>query len=361
MRHSLTLFAVGILIAAQTWAQEPPVDWTPPPPPNTPETWDWIQTTSGEWVKGELLVMYRAEVVFDSDEFDELTIDWDSIREVRTAGSMTVGLTGRRTAVGRLLVQDGGVQVIGDEHRTFGKDEVVSITAGTPREINYWDFDISVGATYRSGNTNQTETTSTARIRRRTVTKRLVFDWFAAYNTTDGTVAADTQRAAGTLDLFFSRRFFFTPVHAEWYRDPFQNIAGMYSVSVAVGYELIDSSTVEWQVSGGPGYALTQFDGVVEGESDEDKDLTFVVGTTYEHEISRRIDLLLDYRGTITSEASGRYLHHLLTQFEFELTRILDVEVIWVWDRIQNPRANPDGTIPEQDDNRLAFMFGVSF
>lgn len=110
-------------------------------------------------------------------------------------------------------------------------------------EINFWDFYLSLGANYRTGNTEQTETTSKARIRRRTVNSRFIFD----------------------------------------------------------------------------------------------------------------------YRGTFTSKTSGSYLHHLLTSLEFELTSILDFDVTWVWDRIEDSRQNPDGAFPKQDDYRLSFMLGLDF
>ena len=159
---------VSMLLAAVLWSGMPihaqPVtdDWRPPPPPDLPTKWDWLQTTSGEWLKGELLVMYKDELTFDSDEFDEVTLDWKDVNEVRTAGTMAVGLTERRIAVGRLLVEGDSVRVLGADDQIFSRDEVVSITSGAPREINYWDFDVSLGANYRTGNTDSAETTSSA-------------------------------------------------------------------------------------------------------------------------------------------------------------------------------------------------------
>ena len=32
-----------------------------------------------------------------------------------------------------------------------------------------------------------------------------------------------------------------------------------------------------------------------------------------------------------------------------------------VWDRIEEPRANADGSVPEQDDYRLIFSIGYDF
>ncbi len=356
-RHRWMVVVVVIAALARAASAE----WTPPLPLDTPQDRDWIQTTSGEWLKGELLVMYKDELTFDSDELGELTLDWENVYLVATSGVAVIGLTGRRIAEGRLFVEGPTVRVLGAEDRTFLKEEVISITAGNRREANYWDLDLAIGANYRTGNTEQVETTSRARLRRRTVTSRLVFDWLATYNLTDGVVTTDNQRASGTWDLFLSRHFFLTPVAAEWYSDPLQNIANKQALSVAVGYTLIDTPSIEWQVSVGPGYAYTRFSDVVEGEPTSDAVPTFNIGTIYEHEITRRIGISLDYRATFTNQTSGSYLHHLQTSLEIELTRRLELDVTLVWDRIKDPRPNSDGTVPQADDLRLVLLLGVSF
>lgn len=46
---------------------------------------------------------------------------------------------------------------------------------------------------------------------------------------------------------------------------------------------------------------------------------------------------------------------------EFELTSLLDFDITLVWDRIQDPRENSDGTFTEQDDFRLTFGPGFDF
>jgi hypothetical protein len=46
--------------------------WTPAGA--LPEGFDWIQLTSGEWLKGELKVLYNDSLEFDSDELDLLKL-----------------------------------------------------------------------------------------------------------------------------------------------------------------------------------------------------------------------------------------------------------------------------------------------
>jgi hypothetical protein len=49
----------------------------------------------------------------------------------------------------------------------------------------------------------------------------------------------------------------------------------------------------------------------------------------------------------------------MLGSFETEITSLLDFDVTLVWDRIQRPRPDEDGIVPEQDDFRLTV--GLTF
>ena len=111
--------------------------FTPPTPDGTDE-FDWVQLTSGEWLEGEFLRMYRNEVTFDSDELDELTLDWEDVAIVRTARPMALLLRGEGTLDGRLEVDGDSVQVSGDVEVSIPRARVVSITNGSQKEIDHW-------------------------------------------------------------------------------------------------------------------------------------------------------------------------------------------------------------------------------
>ena len=49
----------------------------------------------------------------------------------------------------------------------------------------------------------------------------------------------------------------------------------------------------------------------------------------------------------------------MIGTFEIELTDSLDLDLSLVWDRIEKPRPNADGTVPKQDDYR--FIVGVGY
>ncbi len=358
-RTTIVTLMLMSISAVTLCAQDGTESWQPPPP--MPDDFDWIQLTSGEWLKGEIIAMYDESLEFDSDELDELTLDWGDIKEVRSAGTMQIGFEDDIVATGQLFVEGDTVRVMGDEDQTYSRSDLLTITAGAPKEINYWSGKLTLGANIREGNTEQTELSSKANFKRRTPRDRIDFDYLGNFNRTFGEVAADNQRVTVGWDRYFSKRFFWTPVSGEYYRDPFQNIGSRWTLGMGVGYTLIDTSRIDWELTGTLGYQTTRFDNVLEDESDSADTPALRIGTVYDLELTKDIDFIFDYSFFIVNEESGTYTHHLLTGLEFELTSLLDFDVTVVWDRIQDPRQSSDGTFPEQDDYRLTFGLGFDF
>ena len=337
-------------------AQEEEV-WKPQPP--MPTTFDWVQMTSEEWLKGEFISMYDDSLEFDSKEFDMQTLDFGDVKEVRSVGTMQVALEDGTIAIGKILIDQTTIRVMGDEDQEFPRSGVLSITAGAPKEINYWSMKASIGANYREGNTDQIETNGQINLIRRTPKNRINFDYLAVFNKTDGDTAADNQRVSAGWNRYLTRRFYLSPVYGEWFRDPFVNIASRFTLGVGAGYEIIDTKKISLDVNAGIGYQTTSFDSVEEGETDSANTPALLIGTDYDHDLTKWLKFLFDYHFQIVNEESGTYTHHIETGLEFELTSILDFDITFIWDRIQNPRPDIFGIVPEQDDYRLIFFFGL--
>ncbi len=351
--------ALALIIAAALPAFSEEEYFLPKPP--MPEKFDWMQMTSQEWLKGELISMYDDSLEFDSDEFDMQTVDWGDVKEIRSVGVMQVAFEDGTIAVGRLFIDQENVRVMGDEDQTFPRSGLLSITAGAPKEINYWSLKASVGANIRKGNTEQVETTGKLTAIRRTPKNRIDIDWLSTFNRTDGETAADNQRANVGWNRYLSKRFYLTPVYGEWYRDPFVNIENRWTIGVGAGYEIIETSKITWDVKGGLAYQSTSFVSVEDGEDDSADTPALHLGTSYDHELTRWMDFLFAYDFMIVNEESGTYTHHLETGLEFELTSLLDFDITLIWDRIENPQPNQNGVLPEQDDFRLVFFLGFDF
>jgi putative salt-induced outer membrane protein YdiY len=251
------------------------------------------------------------------------------------------------------------VTVVGAETRTVGRGDVLTITSGPPKEINFWSAKVFLGVIVREGNSEVYETNVQANVKRRTTRNRTVIDFVGNQNHTDGVDVSDNQRASAGWDLFVSKRFFVKPVFGEYFRDPFQNIGSRVTLGVGVGYQLIDTAKIDWQVSGGPAYQETSYDSVVTGMDDTESTPAAIVGTTASWDISKWMEFDGAYNAQIVNEESGTYNHHMLLSFETDITSLIDFDISWIWDRIQDPVPDIAGIEPEQDDFRTTV--GLTF
>lgn len=343
----------------KTGVEKPgPQPWQPPAP--TPDEFDWIQLNSGEWLKGELKVLYENKLEFDSTKLGLLKLDWENVQQVRGHRTFSVLLEGSITVEGLLRVTEDKLYVtIGEDRQAYDRSQLVAIAPGEPREINYWSAKISFGFNLTRGNTEQTQWSTTAKIMRRTSRTRFITDWLGNFSETDGEQTVDNQRVSATFDVFRTRKYFLRPVFGEYFRDPFSNISSRVTVGAGMGYHIIDTSETEWDVSGGPAYQHTRFDSVETGQNESESTPSLVIGTSFNTELTRTVDFDFRYNFQIVNEASGTYSHHLVTGFSTELTGWLDFDVSFVWDRIQDPQASADGTVPKQNDYYFIFGLGI--
>ena len=334
--------------------------WEPPPPP--PDEFDWIQLTSGEWLKGELKVLYEKKLEFDSDELDLLEFDWEDVKQVRGSRIFAVRFVGPITVEGLLQVTEDKVYVtVGEERREFDRDQLVTIAPGEPKEINYWSAKVSLGATISRGNVEQVQYSAIANIKRRTARTRFITDYLGNLTRTDDIDTINNHRVNTYFDIFKTRKYFFRPFFGEYFKDPFRNINSRVTLGAGMGYHIIDTAKTEWDVAGGPAYQTTRFESVLPGDKLSEDTPALVVGTYFERELSKTVDLNSRYEFMILNEESGTYTHHFIVALETELTGWLDFDISFVWDRIQDPQPEADGTVPKSNDFYLIFSLGIDF
>ena len=334
--------------------------WRPIAP--LPVKFDWIQLTSDEWLKGEFVALYDESLEFDSDELDLLSLDWEDVKQVRTAQVMDVGFVHNVSATGRLWIKGDTVRVISDEEvREFERSQIVSITSGAPSEFQKWSGKVTFGLTVQQGNVDQINTNTRGDFKRRTIENRLTFDYTANFTSTSDVETANNQRASATWDKFLTPRFFVNPVVFDWYRDPFKNISSRTTFAVGAGYQLIDTKKTEWDISGGPGYQETNFDSVQAGQDDESSTGALTIETNFEQDWTKAIEFKYQYRAQFTNEASGKYNHHMVMAFETEWTSVLDFDIAFVWDRTEKPQPDDQGVTPLQNDYQMIVGLGIDF
>ncbi len=336
------------------------------PPADT--EFDWIQLTSGEWLKGDFKVLYDYVIEFDSDELDLQKFDFEDVKRLRTRDMKTVmiqGEGGRRDTTllrGMLEIREHQVVLRRSEHEVaVNRNQVISIADGRRRERDYWSGMVSVGINARGGNTETTDSTVMANVKRRTAKSRFNMDYLANYSKAGSVETANNQRLSGFYDQFLTMKFYWQVLGAEFYRDPFSNIDSQYSVSSGAGYDFIHTSKTEWGFKAGVGYQELQFVSVEAGEDDHTGSPFATLGMRIDHEVTGNLDFLYDYSLRWLNEDNGLYTHHMLTKLSFDLISDLDLDISVIWDRIEKPQTASDGTQPKQDDYQLVVSLAYDF
>jgi hypothetical protein len=327
-------------------------------PPN--DGYDWIQLTSGEWLKGELIAVFNDEVEFDSDILDELVIDGEDVLSFVSPRTFGVSLRNAPLINGRLELDEKHIIIITESGRQqYPREQLVAITAAVERERDRWSGDLTFGVNAREGNTQFIETNIEAGVERRTPQSRLIMEYLGTFNETGGEQVANSHRVNLVVDRFSRHRFFWRPLISEYYRDPFKNIAHQGRVETGVGYHLIDTRKTEWDVYTAVGVNYVRRDSGEEGESDNQSSPSVSFGTDYDTELTSWLDYLFSFQMSFLDEESGDYQHHLVTTLSTDLIYDIDLDMTLIWDRTEKPPPDASGNIPEQDDFRL--MVGISF
>jgi putative salt-induced outer membrane protein YdiY len=343
-------------IQAVSGSRLPPLDWVPPA-----DGFDWIQLKSGEWLKGEIKAMQDRKLEFDSDKLNYLTFDWRDVRQVRSARTVDVLFVNGEKVSGPVTINPEQVAVGGAEPRIQPRDELQSLTPGGSRERNHWSGKASLGLTLRAGNTESVDYNAQAHLQRRTPATRLSLDYIGNISSVDDVESANNHRVNTEFDLWLSRRFYLILPFAEYYTDPFQNLAHRLTVGVGAGYDLINRPGLEWNITAGPAFQQAWFESSEPGEPTKSGTAALMFGSRFDWDITHRIELILEYRGQYTSREVGETTHHGVATLSLELTKRFDLDVSLIWDRISNPKVGADGVEPKQDDFRLVIGLGVDF
>ena len=93
--------------------------------PDTSDGYDWLELTSGEWLKGDLRAMQNDRLEFDSDKLGLLKLDWEDVRQLVTERTHSVRSEDRREYSGALRINEHRVSVIAQDGTTSAFDRAV--------------------------------------------------------------------------------------------------------------------------------------------------------------------------------------------------------------------------------------------
>ena len=345
----LALVGPTALAAGEPWSD----DFSPPPGKHS-----WVQLDTFEWIKGDIIALYSDTLVFDSDHFGDLDIDLEDILNVHGRGSFAVTFANGRPVRGELQIREKQVVVVAAGQRHEGsRTDLVSITPVAERERDRWHGDIGFGTNVRQGNTDIAELSINIGMLRRTPTSRYTIEYLANMNETDGERITDNHRINTGLDRFTGRRLYWRPFSAQYYKDEFLNIRHQATLDTGLGYHLVDTVKVDWELQAGVGYNYLQHHSVADDEKDNQTSPVGTLGSELVVKLTSSVDYELLANMTFLNEQSGRYQHHIVSALSIDLFgKHLDLDFSTIWDHTESPQENADGSIPEQDD----FNFTVS-
>ena len=326
---------------------------------------DWVQLTSGEWLKGEIKSMYNKSLEFDSDKLDLLFIDWEDVKYLKSYRPSEINIEDNEPLTGSLQISGDKVTITdGENVQEFDRFDLISLTPSGKREADLWALKFTLGLNLRSGNTEQLDYNSKFNAKRRTAKSRFLLDYIGNISKTgneDGvlTETINNNRINTSLNVYATRYFFYTPIFAEYYRDPFQNIDQRITAGIGLGYTIFDNGKFEWNVNGGPAYVSTKYLSVQPGEEQKVEVGAVVFGTDFDTELTSALDFIFKYNIQAAKEEAGGYTHHMIATFESEITGSLDFDISMIWDRISQPATDADGNTPSPDDYRLTL--GVTY
>ncbi len=337
--------------------------WIPPTPVFS-QQFDWLQLRSGEWLKGDIISMYDDELEFESEKFNTITFDWKDVTELRSRFDQQIRFANGEVKQGFLIVKDEHLVLIsGGSEQHYPLSELLSITSSSDDRRGLWDGKVSLGIDVKAGNVNQLDYSARARVQRRTPFTRFNVDFIYNYSKSiieeNDKVITDTSRFTSYLDWFYSSKIFYRIFDYEHFTDLQQNIKYRDTLGLSLGYHLVNSKRLQWDVTLGPSYQQTKYENSTV-ESDQSSGV-IALGTLFDYPISSRIDFIFDYQIQFVEENSGKRNSHLKTALEFELRNDFELDLTFLLDRIAHPVASEGEAAPKSNDYRLLISLVYQF
>ena len=344
----------------------PPVQTDPVPDPTTTldldDGKDWIQLKSGEWLRGEIVRIRDESLDFDSDELDDLSIDLADIKRIASSHEVIVLTADGRELRGELAVDEDKVWLVGETTAQIRREDVLTLLAlNEDGGTTNWSGGLSFGLTARSGNTDQTDYTALAELSRETARTRWYTRYTGALSNLNQEETANNHRIGSTYAINLTQRLFVTAPGLDLFRDPFQNIGLRVTPYAAIGYDLFDRGAHSWAVSVGPAVQYERLDSPGPGEEREDTTGAVLAASNYSWDITSDVEFDFDYSITAPVPETDRYNHNFVMRFSVDLLGDLDLDVTFIWDRVNKPQLDADGNLPQADDFRTSVGLGWSF
>ena len=332
------------------------------------DTFDWVQMVSGEWIKGDMKRMRNDTLEFDSDKLDMLNLDFADISLVHSPQANTYVFDNRISATGPAVITESRIIVQTEEGtKSFPRSELESIVEGQ-QEKDWWSMKLRFGLTLNRGNTDQLTYDVNFNTRREDKLTLLDLNYNSTFGKTNGAQNVNRHLGEGLFQVFLGSRWWVTPAFGQLFNDRFQNIKFRATPAAGAGVHIVDEAKVQWDFQTGIGYQyLNYLDAslLAAGGTNPQNDAFVPLYMYWDFDITGDIDLTMSWLTNLVVTTIGNTNHTGRADLSIELTRVLDLDIAFLYLRTEQPGpppppANPGDPLDPIDKNDYQLVVGIS-
>ena len=321
---------------------------------------DWVQLASGEWLRGNIERMRDGSMEFNSDEIKLITYDWKKVRELHSPRANTYNFTDGTDLVGPAMINEEfvAVQTV-DGMVTRPRVELQAIIEHTRRERNYWSTVLRFGLSGNAGNTENLTLNAFWQLVREDTLTRAAITYDGTFGTASRAEVANRHLAGGDVDIFVHPIIYVKALTGQLLYDKFQNIRLRATPATGVGFHLITTYVVNWDLEFAPlGYQYLSLIDPATAVENPQNDAYMMFRMFADIDFTDDIQLLLDWRTNLVYTTIGNTNHVGSLDFTVRVTTLLHLNTSFLYLRTEQPFPRSDGTIPKQNDYQI--VFGIS-
>ena len=321
---------------------------------------DWVRLASGEWLRGNIERMRDGSMEFNSDEIKLITYDWKKVKELHSPRANTYNFTDGTDLVGPAMINEEFVVVqTVDGMVTRPRVELQAIIEHMRRERNYWSTVLRLGLTANAGNTENLTFNAFWQLVREDTLTRAAITYDGTFGTASRAEVANRHLAGGDLDIFVHPIIYVKALTGQLLYDKFQNIRLRATPATGVGFHLITTYVVNWDLEFAPlGYQYLSLIDPATAVENPQNDAYMMFRMFADIDFTDDIQLLLDWRTNLVYTTIGNTNHVGSLDFTVRVTTLLHLNTSFLYLRTEQPFPRSDGTIPKQNDYQI--VFGIS-
>jgi len=324
------------------------------------DEYDWVRLASGEWLRGNLERMRDGSMEFDSSELKLLTYDWKKVQEMHSPKPNSYNFTDGTDLVGPAMINEEFVVVqTVDGLMTRPRAELQAIIEHTRRERNYWSTVLRMGLTANAGNTENLTFNAFWQLVREDTLTRAAISYDGTFGTASRAEVANRHLAGGDVDIFVHPIIYVKALTGQLLYDKFQNIRLRATPAAGVGFHLITTYVVNWDLEFAPaGYQYLSLLDPAAAVENPQSDGYMMFRMFADLDFTDDIQLLLEWRTNLVYTTIGNTNHVGNLDFSLRVTTLLYLDTSFLYLRTEEPFPRSDGTVPKQNDYQV--VFGIS-